>query len=199
MKHFIKILFSFFFCLPLFLNAQQVTYKMAYDGPSQTYTVSMKSNTTYNPPLSRLSSSVQFTVVAPHVAGGWQVTNLTALTALGWGVTVLEGTSTVPPIPANDYLFFAPTNAGTYSPFIIPANTYIDLFTFKSGSGCVGNLALYDNATDPLNGIPSINGDNNMVILGAGPGNIYFGNDSGSVACAPPPPICTAEAGTLSY
>ena len=199
MKRFTKTIAFLFFSLPFLLHAQQVTYKLTYDGPSQTYKVSMKSNTTYNPPLSRLTSSVQFTVVAPHVSGGWQVNNLTALTALGWGFTLLDGTTTTPPIPANDYLFFAPTNAGTYAPFAIPANTYIDLFTFKSGSGCVGNLALYDNITDPLNAIPSINGDNNMVILGAGPGNIYFGNDSGGVSCAPLPPACTAEAGTLSY
>lgn len=199
MKYVTKFLYCFLFCLPFYVNAQQVTYKLVYDSPTQTYTMSMKSNTTYNPPLSRLTSSVQFTVVAPHVAGGWQVTTLNALTALGWGVTVLEGTTTTPPIPANDYLFFAPTNAGTYAPFPIPANTYINLFSFKSGSGCVGDLALYDNITDPLNGIPSINGDNNMVILGAGPGNIYAGNDSGNVSCAPPPPVCTAEAGTLSY
>jgi hypothetical protein len=155
----------------------------------------MKSNTAYNPPLSRLANSVQFTVVTPHVAGGWQPTNITALTALGWGVTVLDGTSLSPQL-SNDYLFFAPTNATTYSPFAIPANAYVDLFTFKSGSGCVGDLYLYDNTNDPLNGYPSINADNNMVILGAGMGNVYIGNDTGNVSCSAP---CAAEAGVLGY
>lgn len=179
------------------LSAQtQVTYRLTYDVPSETYTVSMKSNTTHNAPLSRMTNSTQITIVAPHVAGGWQPASLTNLTALNWGVTVLDGTTTAPPIPANDYLFFAPSNAGIYSPFNIPANTYIDLFSFKSGSGCVGALSLYDNANDPLNSIVTINGDNNIVILGAGAGNKYVGNDSGSVSCNAP---CTAAAGTLSY
>lgn len=179
------------------LSAQtQVTYRLTYDVPTQTYTVSMKSNTTHNAPLSRTTNSTQITIVTPHVAGGWQPASLTNLTTLNWGVTVLDGTTTAPPIPANDYLFFAPSNAGTYTPFNIPANTYIDLFSFKSGAGCVGALSLYDNANDPLNSIVTINGDNNMVILGAGAGNKYVGNDSGSIPCNAP---CTAAAGTLSY
>lgn len=194
MKFFIKTLFSITLCLPFWLSAQtQVTYKLAYDLGTQTYTMSMKSTVSHNPPLSRITSSSQVTIVVPHVVGGWQVSNLTALTALGWGFSYLDGTTQG---LTQDYLFFAPTNAGTYAPFPIVANTYKDLFTFQSGSGCVGDLYLYDNTTDPLNAIPAINGDNNMVILGAGPGNVYIGNDTGNVTCVAP---CSAEAGTLGY
>lgn len=196
-QHFTYFLVAFCMLISSLLGAQtQVTYRLTYDVPSQTYTVSMKSNTAHNTPLSRLTNSTQVTIVVPHVMGGWQPTNLTNLTTLNWGVTVLDGTTTTPPIPASDYLFFAPSNAGTYIPFNIPANTYVDLFSFKSGSGCVGALSLYDNASDPLNSILTINGDNNIVILGAGAGNKYVGNDSGSVSCNAP---CTAAAGTLSY
>ncbi|MCK6694451.1 MAG: hypothetical protein L6Q97_20435 [Thermoanaerobaculia bacterium] len=189
-----NLLYILFFILPAWLSAQtQVTYKLVYDQGTQTYTVSMNSNTTHNPPLSRVTSSTQITIVVPHVSGGWQVNNLTNLTALGWGYTYLDGTTEG---LTNDYIFFAPSNAGTYAPFSIPANTDINLFSFQSGSGCLGDLSLYDNINDPLNGFPSYNADNNMVILGAGPGNVYVGNTSGNVACALP---CTAEAGTLGY
>ena len=196
-QHLLYFFIAAFMLSSTILSAQnQVTYKFSYDFPMQPYTVSMKSNTAYNAPLSRMTNSTQITIVTPHVAGGWQPASLTNLTALNWGVTVLDGTTTAPPIPANDYLFFAPSNAGTYTPFAIPANTYIDLFSFKSGVGCVGALSLYHNTNDPLNSIVTINGDNNMVILGAGAGNKYVGNDSESVACNVP---CTAAARTLSY
>lgn len=196
-QHLLYFFIASFTLISTLLSAQtQVTYRLTYDVSSQTYTVSMKSNTAHNSPLSRITNSSQITIVAPHVAGGWQPASLTNLTTLNWGVTVLDGTTTTPPIPANDYLFFAPSNGGIYTPFNIPANTYVDLFSFKSGVGCVGALSLYDNVNDPLNSIVTINGDNNIVILGAGAGNKYVGNDSGSVSCNSP---CTAAAGTLSY
>jgi hypothetical protein len=184
MKNLYKIFFALFLAFPMYLSAQvQVTYNLAYNLSTETYTMSMNSNTAFNPPLSRLTASTQVTIVVPHVAGQWQVTNLSNLTALGWSHTYLDGTTMG---LTNDYLFFAPTNAGTYSPFPIVANTSIPLFSFKSGSGCLGNLSLYDNVNDPLNGQPTINADNNMVILGAGAGNKYVGNTSGNVACALP-------------
>jgi len=194
MKNLIKVLVAFLLLIPMMADAQtQVTFNLSYDIPSETYTVSMNSNTTHNSPLSRISSTTQVTIVVPQISGGWQVTNLTALTALGWGFTLHDGTLQG---LSQDYLFFAPTNAGTYSPFTITANANIPLFSFKSGSGCVGNLSLYDNISDPLNAHPSVNGDNNIAILGAGSGNKYVGNTSGSVACSLP---CTANAGVLSY
>jgi hypothetical protein len=194
MKYLQKILLFALLWAPLWMSAQtEVTYNLTYDGATETYTMSMTSNTAHNPPLSRLTSSTQVTIVVPHVAGGWQVNNLTELTALEWGFSYLDGTTQG---LANDYLFFAPSNAGTYSPFAIGANTEIPLFSFKSGSGCIGDLYLFDNDNDPLNNIPTINADNNMVILGAGAGSVYVGNESGNVACAAP---CNANAGTLSY
>ncbi|MCB0556781.1 MAG: hypothetical protein KDD02_24765 [Phaeodactylibacter sp.] len=194
MKPLVKILLAVILCFPLWLTAQtEVTYNLGFDFSTQTYTMSMTSNAAFTPPLSRLSSSTQVTIVVPHVAGGWQVSNLTALTALGWGYSYLDGTTEG---LSQDYLFFAPSNAGTYSPFPIAANAPIDLFSFQSGSGCAGDLYLYDNVNDPLNAIPSINADNNTVILGAGSGNVYIGNSSGDIPCVLP---CAAEAGTLSY
>lgn len=175
----------------LCLSAQtEVTYNLAYDPGTQTYTVSMTSNTTHNPPLSRVTNSSQVTIVAP---AGWQLANLTSLTALNFGFSVL-------PAPnygmTSDYFFISPDNAGTYSPFPIIANTPIDLFSFQSGGGCVGAIAIYENGSDPLDSVPQINGGNNMVILGAGPGNTWVANTSGPVDCATP---CEANAGVLSY
>ena len=198
MKSLEKIIFAVLLCLSsLWLGAQtQVTYKLTYDLNTQTYTVSMRSNTAYNPPLSRFTSSTQITIVAPHVAGKWQVSNLTGLinttVPLGWDLTTLDGTTVG---QTHDYIFFSPGNSGGYTPFPIPANTDLNLFSFKSGSGCVGDLYLYDNVNDPLNSVPSINADNNMVILGAGAGNKYVGNTSANISCTPP---CAANAGTLS-
>ncbi|MEK7257685.1 MAG: hypothetical protein AAB316_23210 [Bacteroidota bacterium] len=137
------------------------------------------------------------TIVAPHVAGGWTVTDLAGLqttspTSLTWQVTNLNAPTEN---PSKDYLFFAPQNATAYTPFSFPAGSYIDIFSFKSGSGCIGDLALFDNTTDPLNANVSINSDNNVVILGAGAGNKYAGNESGNVSCQ----TCFSEAGTLGY
>lgn len=193
MKILSKTLLLFLFCTPLWLSAQEVTYELTYDNNTSTYTVSMTSNANYMGPLARLTSSTQVTVVVPQIAGGWQVTNLTELTDLEWGFTFFDGTAES---LSDDYLFFAPSNAGTYTPFNITSNTSIPLFSFQTSSGCVGDLSLYDNDNDPLNAVVTVNGDNNMVILGAGPGNIYGGNDSGAVSCVAP---CEAEAGTLGY
>ncbi|MBL7796264.1 MAG: hypothetical protein JNJ90_07155 [Saprospiraceae bacterium] len=194
MNRFAKIILTVLFFAPFALLAQvQVTYKLEYNMATSTYTVSMNSNTAYNPPLSRIAASTQVTIVVPQISGGWQLTDLTNLTALQWGSSFLDGSTLS---LSKDYFFFAPTNAAGYSPFAIAANTDIPLFSFKSGSGCVGDLLLYDNINDPLNAHPSINGDNNIVILGAGAGNKYVGNTSGNVACALP---CTADAGVLSY
>ncbi len=194
MKSLIKVLLAILLLIPMMADAQtQVTFNLAYDVPSETYTVSMNSNTAHSGPLSRISGTSQVSIVIPQISGGWQVTNLTALTALGWGFTFHDGTLEG---LSQDYLFFAPTNAASYSLFPITANTDIPLFSFKSGSGCVGNLSLYDNINDPLNAHPSVNGDNNIVIPSAGAGNKYVGNTSGSVACSLP---CTANAGVLSY
>lgn len=195
MKRFAKVILTALFLAPFALLAQvQVTYKLEYNMATSVYTVSMNSNTTYNPPtLSRIAGSTQVSIVVPQISGGWQVTDLTNLTALQWGFSFLDGSTLS---LSQDYLFFAPTNAAGYAPFLIPANTDIPLFSFKSGSGCVGDLSLYHNTNDPLNAHPSVNADNNIVILGAGAGNKYVGNTSGNVACALP---CAANAGVLSY
>lgn len=193
MKNFLIALLSL---LAVQVMAQvEVTYHLDYDNVTETYTVSMTSNTGYSPPLSRLTSSTQVTIVVPQIPGGWQVDALTNLTALSWGFSFLDGSTEG---LNDDYLFFSPTNAGAYTPFTIPANTEIVLFSFKSETGCEGELSLYDNDNDPLNNVPTINADNNIVILGAGSGNKYVGNTSGQVACAAQP-ACEANAGVLSY
>jgi hypothetical protein len=194
MKHLIYLAFL----LAPFIASSQVTvhYKLRFEAGTQTYVVSMKSNTTYTNPLSRINTSTQVTIVAPHVAGGWTPTNITGLQAGTVPLTWQHSSLNEPPEnPSKDYLFFAPQNATIYTPFTIPANTYIDIFSFKSGSGCAGDLYLFDNTADPLNANPVINADNNIVILGAGPGNKYVGNESGNISCQ----TCFSEAGTLGY
>lgn len=193
-----KLFVLFWFILPAWAIAQvEVTYELAYDSTSQVYTVFMTSNNSYADPLSRLASSTQVTVVVPQVPGGWQVANLTDSTSLQWGSDFLDGST----LSLNkDYLFFSPQNAGTYTPFPINAGMPIALFSFQSGTGCQGDLALYENGSDALDAVPTINAENNMVILGAGPGNIWESNLSASVSCqSPSAGGCDANAGTLSY
>jgi len=162
----------------------QVTYKLRYDFATSTYIVSLNSETAYSGPLARISASTLVTVVAPHNSGPFQVTNLINLqpggTPLSWGFSRLDAPAEN---PSKDYLFFAPNNGGTYTPFNIAANTDMDLFSFQSGTGCEGTLALFENASDPLNANPTLNPKNNFVILAAGPGNNYVGNTSADVAC----------------
>lgn len=192
-------LFTLFILLsaPFFLMAQvQVTYGLRYDEPTQKYIVSMQSNTAYTGALARISSSVQFTIVAPHVTGGWQATSLTGLQAGATPASYSASQVNAPAEnPSKDYLFFTISNATSYTPFTIPANTSIDLFSFSSGSGCIGDLYLFDNTSDPLLANLSINSKNNIVILGAGSGNKYIGNTTGNVPCF----TCAAEAGSLNY
>lgn len=179
-------------------SSTEVTYCLSYDSGTEVYTVSMESNQPFTGGLARMSSSTQISIVAPHTSGGFQITDLTGLqagaTPLDWGVTTIEA-----PVEntSEDYLFFAPANAPTYTPFDIPGNTSIDLFSFKSGSGCLGNLHLFDNTTDPLNSNTGLNSDNSISILGAGAGNKYSTNCAGhSVSCTS---ACAANAGTLGY
>ncbi|MBL7805320.1 MAG: hypothetical protein JNL02_16395, partial [Saprospiraceae bacterium] len=179
-----SLLALIFVTLCITLNAA-VTYKLSYNSSTQTYTVSFKSTVAYSGPLARITGSTQFTIVAPDPdgagPGAFTVTNLTNLTALQMGLSQLNSPAEN---PSKDYLFFAPTNSGSYTPFNIPANTYIDLFTFQTSSGCLASLYLYDNDNDPLNSNMSINADNNFKTLGGGNVNLYTGNDSSNDGCA---------------
>lgn len=193
MKYIAIILFLSLFGIASELSAQtQVTYSLSYDAGTATYTVSMTSNTSFSPPLSRLTSSSQVTLVVPD---GWAATNIINLTDLSWGLSPFDGATEG---LSDDYLFFAPSNAGTYNPFVITGNIPIPLFSFQSSVGCIGGVSIYDNTNDPLNGVPTVNGDNNVVILGAGPGSVFDeANTSVSdVLCTTP---CAADAGSLSY
>jgi len=167
----------------------EVVLCINYDETTQTYTVSMESNEAYTGGLARLSSSTLASVVFPHTAGGYQITNLTGsqagATPLAWGFTRIDAPAEN---PNADYLFFNPSNAGSYTPFDIPANTPIDLFSFQSASGC--------NTDDPLNANTGVNPDNSISILGAGIGNKYLSNCNTGVSCTV---ACEAESGTLGY
>ena len=199
MKFLMRSMLLALICLPFWIQAQHgVSYRLEYDLGTQTYTFSINSNIQYNPPISWILNSSQVTIVVPQIPGGWQVTNLQALVPsapiqLGWTFQYLNGMTYSLP---NDYLFFTPSNGGVYTPFLIPANTWLPLFSFQTSSGCVGDLSLYDIATDPLNQIQNINAGHNIVIFPAGQMNIFTGSASGNVSCVAP---CAANAGTLGY
>jgi len=172
-----------------------ISFNLSYNSMTGIYTISINSTVAYNNPLSRFTPSTQFTIVAPDPdgvgPGAFSPINITNLTALNWGFSQINS-----PVqnPTKDYITFAPSNAGTYTPFNIAANTNIPLFTFMSAASCVGTLSLYDNVNDPFNANLSYDVKNNIKILGAGNINIYSGNTSGPVPC----PGCTLTSLTTS-
>ncbi|MCK6693064.1 MAG: HYR domain-containing protein, partial [Thermoanaerobaculia bacterium] len=161
-----------------------VYYRLSYNGISQTYTLAIRSTVPYVGPMARITNSTQVSIVAPDPDAmgpmAFAVINLTNLTALQWGFSQINS-----PVenPAKDYLFFAPSNSGTYTPFDIPANTWIDLFSFQTSSPCNGPLYLLSNNADPLSSNGSINSGNNFKTLGGGNINLYAGNESNNVGC----------------
>jgi len=179
-----KFLCLFLSCFAAAWTYGQITYNLSYDQNTEVYTVSMRSGKTYTGGQARLSSTSQVMIVAPHTTGGFQITNVTGLqtggTALNWGYSRVDAPSQN---PTKDYFFFSPSNAFVYTPFDVPANTQIDLFSFQSGSGCLGNLQIMDNNTDPFVGNGSFNANNNLVVVGGGMTNLYQGNTSSAVSC----------------
>ena len=172
------------FICTVFSVQAQVTYNLAYDSGTETYTVSMRSGNAYTGGLARMSSSTQVAITAPHTTGGFQVTNIVDLqsggTPLDWGFSRVDAPTEN---STKDYFFFSPANAFTYTPFDIAANTQIDLFSFQSGSGCLGALNLVNNNTDPVATSGNFSANNSMVVVGTGTTNLYQGNTSGDISC----------------
>jgi len=174
----------FFLCFGIQLAFADVEYRITLDSDGQTYRVAMRSTVDYSGPFARISPGSQISVVAPDPDGTgpntFMPTNLTALTALNWSVSQINSPAEN---PSADYLFFIPANSASYTPFNITANTWIDLFTFQSGTGCEGSLALYENGSDPLDANVTINADQYMAILGGGLTNLWVANAGGPAVC----------------
>jgi len=161
-----------------------VEYRLTLDPDGQTYRVAFRSDVSYSGAFARFSPGTQISIVAPDPDGTgsavFMPTNVTALTDLNWGVSQINSPSEN---PSADYLFFTPSNASSYTPFNVVANTWIDLFTFQSGTGCEGPLALYENGSDPLDSNPTINADQYIAILGGGLTNLWVANVGGPATC----------------
>jgi Bacterial TSP3 repeat len=169
-----------------------VTYRLVFNPLNETYTVSIMSTTSYSGPMSRLTSSTQVTIVAPDTDGtGPLVFTAVDIMGLQAGATPLSWTSTQLNSPveqtSKDYLFFAPGNSGSYTLFNIPANTWLDLFSFKSADGCTGALYLYDNNGDataePMNFQPTFGTKQNFKVLGGGNNNLWVADENSTAAC----------------
>ncbi|MFK7979366.1 MAG: hypothetical protein AB8G86_05260, partial [Saprospiraceae bacterium] len=180
-----RFFYIFYFFLISFAANGQVEYDLTYDSGTGVYTVSMESEVGYNAPFSRMSSSTQITVVFPHTMGGFQINNLTNLQGdtnpLSWTYSRIDAPTEN---PNADYLIFTVGNSGTYTPLDIPANTTLELFSFESNSGCIGDVALFDNDNDPLLANTNLNTGHNMVILGGGLRNLFDGVLSNTATCA---------------
>ena len=160
----------------------QVTYRIQ-KLTNGSYKASIKSGTAYTGPDAMISTSFQFTVLAPTGSGAVQ--NLTSLILSGTsGVTTAPSfsfTRTNAPSnnPTKDYIFFAVSNTPIFN---IAANVEIDLFTFDVAGSCLGNLDIFIKGTTP---VPAgLNAGNSISIAGAGPGNQYTANYGGAAPCA---------------
>jgi uncharacterized repeat protein (TIGR01451 family) len=180
-RRFLSVFLLSFYTLIGLAQSTPVSYKIAYDPGTAKYTVYMKTTTQFNAtgsPSSQIGTA-QASVVVPHgmfpnlVVSGGGVTSINGTWSLNTRLDTPSGTS-------KDYLFFA---YSTSAKFAMPANTDIPLFSFSS-TNCLGTVALYEIATDPLQ-VPNTenaNPGNSMSILGNG-GDAYGSNYGGATSC----------------
>jgi uncharacterized repeat protein (TIGR01451 family) len=204
-RRLLSVFLMCFYTLVGLAQSTPVSYKIAYDQSTAKYTVYMKTTTTFNAvgsPSSQIGTA-QASVVVPHgmfpnlTVGGGGITSINGTWSLNTRLDTPSGTT-------KDYLFFA---YSTSSKFAMPANTDIPLFSFSS-TNCLGDVALYEITTDPLQ-VPNTenaNPGNSMSILGNG-GDAYGSNYGGAAICAVPTspdltttvgPVPALTAGTTS-
>lgn len=183
------------------MNAQQGTYRIAYDATTQKYTVYGKVSVAYNKPLSRFVN-VFVTVVVPHSTGATKFTPTAISTDAALSATnVVTVTRYDAPSEntSKDYLFFNfDVGNSAYTPANIIAGTEFPIFSFQNSGTCNGDINIMNMTGDPFHtpNVESINAGQAFSVLGAGK-DIYAGiYGAATAACATP---CAANAGTLSY
>lgn len=170
---------------------QGVRYGIKLEADGKTYTVYMKSATSYTGGLARISTA-QVTLRVPHAVGAGRFVpiNLTGIASTGNMVWTTNSNSRVdaPAIdPANDYIFFGYT--ATANPnvlFDIIAEVEYPLFSFQNQNNCNGNVALWETTDLFQQGNQSLNPGNSMTILGNGNTNAWKCNYTCYILCQQP-------------
>lgn len=182
----------------------QITYRVGYDVPNQTYRVYMTSATSYSGNASRLATA-QVTLLFPHGTGNnqFKVTNLhgKVVSKAGQSIEMMWDYSSRANAPVEDpsvdFQSFGYTNSSGLL-FDIPANQEIELFSFQNSGPCLGPVRLITNTEPFASHIPnSVGGTagNAMYIFATQNTNIYSGNYGSPASCAATPDLTVAISG----
>ncbi|PRY27027.1 putative repeat protein (TIGR01451 family) [Spirosoma oryzae] len=160
-----------------------VRYGLKLGADGITYTVYMKSATTYTGNAARVVTA-QITLNVPT---GTQFTNLVNLqTGMNWALNARVNSPSE--APTKDYPSFGYSQSASSSLFPITAEQEIPLFSFQLAS-CLGELALWSLA-DPFQGASTTtNPGNQMTVSGNGLSNAWSCNYTCPVGC--PKPLLT--------
>ncbi|MFN3588448.1 MAG: hypothetical protein ACK4UP_03635 [Spirosomataceae bacterium] len=187
-----------FLWLISFVSWGQFSYKIETLAVGS-YRVSMRSTQSFpvSGSQSRIASN-QVTIVAPAgTAGTVGTTNAPLITNLTNQIPVSATSSTPawravqranhPTNPNLEYIFFALDNNPDVSVngAGIPANVEIPLFTFTRSGTCLGDLRLFENASDPVTA--QVNAPNSIYLFGVNSATTeaYIGNFGTVATCNP--------------
>ncbi len=171
---------------------QPVRYGIKLDADKITYRVYMTSATALSGNSARIASA-QVTIRVPHRLApdrfafnsvmGRDVNGTQMLWTSSSG-RVDAPTAGGSPLP-YDYISFGNVFSSSGVMFDIPVNTELELFSFRRTSPCIGEVTLFENATDPFRTPNSVgtNPGNQMTLQAYGQTNTYFNNFIGGVNC----------------
>lgn len=182
----------------------QITYRVSYDAPNQTYRVYMTSATSYTGNAARLATA-QVTLLFPHATGSNQfvITNLhgKVVPKAGQSIEMVWDYSSRANAPTEDptvdFQSFGYTNSSGLL-FDIPANQEIELFSFQNSGPCLGPVRLITNTEPFAAHIPnSVGGTagNAMYIFATQNTNIYSGNYGTAASCGTTPDLTVGVTG----
>lgn len=178
---------------------QPVRYGIKLDADRITYRVYMTSTTALSGNAARIASA-QVTIRVPHYDAapnrftfnnvqGRDVDGTRMLWTSGSGRVDAPMSTSSAGNPATrlpyDYISFGNVFSSSGVMFDIPADTELELFSFRRTSPCTGEVTLFENATDPFRTPNSVgtNPGNQMTLQAYGQTNTYFNNFIGGVNC----------------
>lgn len=169
---FVLLLFSFS------LDAQ-VKFKLRFDFQTERYVVSVIPMATYVYP-NNITGTGQVTIKVP-TNKFFPVDIVSYLQGMEWDANSRNNAPSE--APDFDYISFGLAIQGIAYPEYL-AGVELPLFSFENAYGCIGNIYLVDNITDPFMPPNSLNANigNTLTIMGAG-GDAFAGVE-GPLTCS---------------
>lgn len=161
------------------IASAQVFFQLEKLADGKTYQVSMVSAESYEG-VQNLISTAQVSVTAP--TGALNPTNIESkIVGVEWEANAI--TEDAAQNRGTDYISFGLTTPGIRNVKFNQGGEVV-LFTFENANACAGDIALMDNATDPLfnSKNKTENHGNQMSVLGAR-GDAYKGNLGHAAYC----------------